>query len=118
MIRITQDQMDALALDQQARFADRVVTHLKEHFPDAAVLAPTELHAGVLKQIANAEGYGLYLEQEQAAYVTSAWLMGEDFDTRMPAAESVLSAAALTGEEKRQWLEEFTRKIFTCLEKN
>ena len=117
MMRLRSEQMDALATDQRERYADRVAAHLREQFPDAAAMPWNELRTGVVAQIAKAETHGLALEQEQATYVTASWLLGDDFDSRMPAAEATLSSAKLTGEEKRQWMEEFTREVFARLEK-
>lgn len=117
MFQLRSEHMDAFARDQREAFADRVAAHLREHFPDAAALPWQELKAGAAKQVRKAEGYGLELEQELATYATSAWLLGEDFDQRMPAAGAVLSSVKLSGEEKRQWLEEYTREIFARLEK-
>jgi hypothetical protein len=115
MVNIREQQMDEFARNQREGFVDRVTVHLRAHFPDAAVVPWAELRAGVAAQIARGERYGLELEQENAVYVTAAWLLGEDFDTRMPAAEAVLSSPNLSGEEKRRWLDEFTRELFMRL---
>ena len=118
MYKVRSAQMSAFEKDQYERFIDRITAHLREQFPDAAALPVDELRIGVAAQLKRADEYGLDLEQEQAIYATSAWLLGEDFDKRFPAAEAVLSSSRLTSFEKQQWLEEFTREIFARLEKS
>jgi|WetSurMetagenome_2_1015567.scaffolds.fasta_scaffold1063471_1 hypothetical protein len=118
VFKLRPETMHAFERDQHRRFVDQVSAHLRKEFPDAEALPGEELRSGVVVQLRKAEGYGLETELEQATYATSAWLLGDDFDTRFPAAEAVLNSARLTSEEKRQWLEDFTREIFARLEKN
>jgi hypothetical protein len=115
--KVRSEQMKAFERDQHERFVDLVTAHLREEFPDAEALPIEELRAGVATQLDHAVEYGLDTELEQATYATSAWLLGEDFDKRFPVVEAVINSARLTSEEKRQWLEEFTREIFSRLEK-
>jgi hypothetical protein len=116
VFRLRSETMHAFERDQHERFVDLVTAHLRQEFPDAEALPIEELRAGVVVQLQKAEEYGLETELEQAAYATSAWLLGEDFDARFPAAEEVLSSPSLASEEKRQWLEDFTREVFARLE--
>jgi hypothetical protein len=116
MITFRKDQLDALSRNQEKRFVDRLVAFLQQQFPDAAAEPANKLRPGVEEQTRKAGKYGLELEQEQAVYVTSAWLLGADFDTRFPAAAEVLPSPQLSGEEKRAWLEEWTQEMFNRLE--
>ena len=110
--------MTAFQRDQQERFIGLVTAHLRKEFPDAEAMPPDELRTGVAAQLRKADTYGLETELEQATYATSAWLLGEDFDTRFPAAEAVLTSTRLTSFEKCQWLEEFTCEIFKRMEES
>jgi hypothetical protein len=117
MIQIRESQICALATDCRTRFADRVTTFLQQHFPDAAKLPRNELHCGVVKQLANAGAYGLESEQQQATYAAAAWLLGEDFDARIPAVKAVLDSHETSGEYKSRWLADFAQQMFAILER-
>jgi hypothetical protein len=117
MIVFRKEQLDSLSRNQENRFVDRLVAFLQEQFPDAAAEPVHELRPGVEDQTRKAAKYGLELEQEQAVYVTSAWLLGADFDAHFPAAQHMLESPDYTPEQKSDWLEAWTVKMFEELEK-
>jgi hypothetical protein len=63
---------------------------LQSSFPNAAAMQNSELMPGVVRQVQNAEQYGLVTEQQIAKYVIAAWCFGEDFDKRFHGANRIL----------------------------
>ena len=109
--------MDALKLALERAFLLRLVQFLRNQFPDAVTAPQKELEAGVERQIKQARGHGFLAEQDIATYVTSAWLLGEEFDREFPAVAEVLESISPV-DEKANWLEQFTETIFRELEKD
>jgi hypothetical protein len=71
---------------------------------------------GVRAQIARAGGYGLTTERQVATYVSTAWILGIDFDTRMPYFRDVLRAGALDPDRKAEILADHTEEITATLQ--
>ena len=101
MLRFSQEQLAAFGDDA---FAEQLTDFLRERFPDAAAQ----------EQIDRGHSYGLHSQRQLAVYVTTAWLLGADFDTKFPAAEEMLSSHR-SGSAKQQWLSEFTQELFKSL---
>jgi hypothetical protein len=116
MLVINTEQLGTLDKVAEADFVGRAATFLIESFPEAANLPAEELVAAVGRQIDKAKGYGLASERQAAAYLISAWLLGEDFDSRFPAARIALSVTDMSADEKAKWLEEWTVELFRTLE--
>ena len=72
------------------------------------------MKTAVQEQIDRGHSYGLHSQRQLAVYVTTAWLLGADFDTKFPAAEEMLSSHR-SGSAKQQWLSEFTQELFKSL---
>ena len=115
MILIRKEIMDALGQSAWTDFARRLVAFLQGQFPDAAEQPRESLVKGVRGQIAAARGYGMVTEQDIAIYVTSAWLLGGEFDREFPAVAEMMASEA-PPETKAEWLEEFTNEVFEGLE--
>jgi len=99
-------------------FAQRFREVLVEAYPArAGRIPPSELEAQILKQARNAEEYGLLSEQPVATFVMTAWLLGPDFDEKIPAVQEQLSSNRLTENEKAEWLERFSVLLLQTLEK-
>ena len=114
-MQIRKGQMDAFEQAANRDYEMRLVRFLQSQFPDAAREREASLVDGVRPQIANARRYGLLTEQQIATYVTSAWLLGSDFDGEFPAAREMLISGA-PADEKSDWLARFTKALFEQLE--
>ncbi|KHD11469.1 hypothetical protein PN36_29115 [Candidatus Thiomargarita nelsonii] len=68
------------------------------------------------EQVSKARSYGLETERQIANYVTTAWLLGQQFDTEFPAAQEMLNSSNYSHDEKSLWLEQWTEQIFATLE--
>jgi hypothetical protein len=117
-LKIREEQMDALAEPRAREFAERLAGFLCEQFPEAAGEPPGEFRAAVREQVEKADVYGLSTEQQAAAYVTCAWLLGPDFDAEFPAAQEMLASADYTPDEKAEWLGEWTEAMLAALEQD
>lgn len=116
MITIRAFQMDAFSKAADAAFEKRVVDFLQGRFDDARAMPRPELTEGVRAQIARAGGYGLTTERQVAIYVTTAWILGIDFDTRMPYFRDVLRAGAIDPDRKAEILADRTEEIIATLQ--
>jgi hypothetical protein len=113
MIRISSDQWASMG---RARFDERMISIIRAFHPDlCASLDDGELAAMIHEQAAKATHYGLADERSAASYVYAAWLMGEEFDTRIPAVAQVLGSPALDAENKARALDDFAVAVFSAL---
>jgi hypothetical protein len=113
---IRKDQLNEMAVPGIALFIERAVVFLYENFPESLDEDPNELTEAVGSLIEKAETYGLVTEQQVMTYITSAWLLGLNFDKEFPAAKKTLSSKDLTPDEKADWLAKWTEKIFAAFE--
>jgi len=67
------------------------------------------------RQAAKAERYGLTDEHSAATYVYTAWLMGEEFDTRIPAIAQILNDRRMKAMDKAKALANCSRLVFRTL---
>jgi hypothetical protein len=116
LLRLRPAQMRAFARASEDRFADRLVSFLQEQFPDAAGEPRGSLRAAVVEQLGRAREYGFVTETQLTTYVVTAWLLGAEFDSDMPAARHMLRSQMHTPDDKALWLERFTEKLFRTLE--
>jgi hypothetical protein len=114
-VLIRKEQMNAFQQATDSIYEMRLFHFLQNQFPDAAREAEVSLVEGIKAQIAKARGYGLLTERQIAVYITSAWLMGGDFDQEFPAAREMLRSN-VTPDDKSDWLERFTEELFDRLE--
>lgn len=113
---LRKEQLTFLNEHQAATYELRLTRFLREQFSDAAEADPAELRCEVASQIRKGRVYGCEDEQDAAAYVITAWLLGTDFDARFPAARDLLRSS-LSGKMKARFLEEWTKEIFQELER-
>jgi hypothetical protein len=97
-------------------FEDRLVHFLHETFPDSLEMPEGELEAAVGRLVSGASSYGMTDEASIAVYVTTAYLLGEHFDTQFPAAADILNDRSYPAGEKAELLKNWTRQLFEALE--
>ena len=97
-------------------FDARLIAIIRRNHPDQATRMD---FAGVVgafhRQAAKARHYGLTDEHSAATYVYTAWLMGEEFDTRIPAVAQILNDRRMKAQEKAKALSNFSRLVFRTL---
>ena len=114
MISISQGQWDRLG---RSDFESRMIAVLREQFPaQTAGLGDDQLAAPMPALVARAAGYGLVDEQSAAIFVLNTWLLGPDFDQRIPALQQILSAPQLSPGTKADALTNFSVTVFHELE--
>jgi hypothetical protein len=97
-------------------FEDRLLAFLHETFPDSLEMREGELQRAVRRLLEKATGYGFSTESEIAVYVTTAYLLGENFDTEFPAASDMLLSPEYASYQKADFLQTWTRHLFDTLE--
>lgn len=118
MLTIRKNQMGTMAVPGITLFLERAVNFLYENFPESLDEDPEELTEAVGGQLEKADSYGLVTEQQAMTYITSAWLLGPDFDTEFPAAQETLISKDFSPDEKSEWLAEWTESIFASFEED
>jgi hypothetical protein len=108
---------DQVVLFGESASIDKVTTLLIESDPKASkVLASPEGKKILRQQFEKAQGYGLTSELDIGRYLITAWLMGLDFDTRLPAMQEILSAPNGTSEQKADAIEKVSVALFKTLQ--
>ena len=113
MNQISSEQYAQLGRDS---FDARLIAIIRRNHPDQAEKMdfPTVVRA-LRRQAAKAQHYGLTDEHSAATYAYTAWLMGEEFDTRIPAVAQILADRRMKAPEKAQALSNFSRLVFRTL---
>lgn len=113
MNQISREQWNRLGQDS---FDARMVAVLRRHHPEqvARVDFPVLVDA-IRRQVVRARGHGLTDERSVATYVHAAWLLGEEFDRRIPAISQILADTTMTAAGKARALADFSRLVFRAL---
>ncbi len=117
-MKISDQQLTTLSDIDQTNYIEKFVEFLQSEFPDAKKLSNDILTPVVLEQITNAHSYKLITEQQISNYITTAWLLGQNFDTEFPAAQEMLISDEYSATDKVKWLSEWSIEMLTTLEEN
>ena len=113
MNQISSEQWNQMGRDS---FDARLIAIIRRNHPEqAAKMDFAALVGAFRRQAAKAQHYGLTDEHSAATYVYTAWLMGEEFDTRIPAVAQILADRRMKATEKAKALSNFTRLVFRTL---
>lgn len=82
---------------------------------DIEAMDQDELMRILQEQMGVARQYGLTKALSIATFVMAAWVLGVQFDTKMPAVYECLSNQDLTEQDKTTWLEQYTTTLLTKL---
>ncbi len=116
-MKIRKEQMDSFEQAELTKFAARIADFLQSEFPEAKEIPVKELRTVVYEQVTRARTYGLETEQQIANYVTTAWLLGQEFDTEFPAAQETLKSDKYSADDKSYWLVLWTKERFATLDR-
>ena len=100
-----------------ANFLERAVKFLYEKFPESRKEDPDKLTDMVGVQLDKADSYGLATEQQVMTYITSAWVLGPNFDKEFPSARETLNSKRTTPDKKADWLAKWTEKVVAGFKK-
>lgn len=115
MTSITQAQWDKMGQDS---FDARLIAIIRKHHPEQAARMPfPDLVAAIHRQVAAAKRYGLNDELSAATYAYAGWLLGEEFDRRIPAIAQILKERSMTCKDKADAIGNFCKLVFRALEK-
>ena len=113
MIHITSEQMARMGW---LAFEARLVALVRECYPrQCAHLDNEQMRVAIRPQMARARQHGLTDERSMATFVNAAWLLGENFDERIPALAQVLAAPTLAAADKARAIDDFQRSVFHAL---
>jgi len=113
MNQISREQWKQLGRDS---FDARLIAIIRRNHPEQARTMDFAATVGAFhRQAAKALHYGLTDEHSAATYVYTAWLMGEEFDTRIPAVAQILNDRRMKAAEKARALGNFSRLVFRTL---
>ncbi len=113
MNQISSDQWKQLGRDS---FDARLIAIIRRNHPEQAAKMDFASMVGAFhRQAAKAQHYGLTDEHSAATFVYTAWLMGEEFDTRIPAIAQILNDKRMKAIEKAKALANFSRLVFRTL---
>jgi hypothetical protein len=114
MVTISQAQWDKMGQDS---FDARLIAILRKNHPEQVGRMPfADLVEAIHRQSAQAACYGLHDERSVATYVYTAFLMGEEFDRRIPAINQILRERKMPSPRKAQALTHFSTLVFHTLE--
>ena len=113
MNQISSEQWKQLGRDS---FDARLIAIIRRNHPEQAAKMDFASMVGAFhRQAAKAQHYGLTDEHSAATFVYTAWLMGEEFDTRIPAIAQILNDKRMKAIEKAKALANFSRLVFRTL---
>ena len=113
MNQISSDQWNRMGRDS---FDARLIALIRRNHPDqAAKMDFGGLIGAFHQQTAKARHYGLNDEFSAATYVYTAWLMGDQFDTRIPAIAQILGDKNMLATDKARALGNFSKLVFRAL---
>ena len=113
MNQISSEQWKQLGRDS---FDARLIGIIRRNHPEQAAKMDFASVIGAFhRQAAKAQHYGLTDEHSAATFVYTAWLMGEEFDTRIPAIAQILGDKRMKAIEKAKALANFSRLVFRTL---
>jgi hypothetical protein len=113
MVTITRTQWDRMGQDS---FDSRLVALIRRNHPEQASRVPfADLVAAIHRQVAQAQCYGLRDERSAATYVYAAWLLGEEFDRRIPAVAQILQERRMPASDRAAAIGNFAKLVFRTL---
>ena len=113
MHQISSEQWTQMGRDS---FDARLIAIIRRHHPEQASKMDFASVVGAFhRQAAKAQAHGLTDEQSAATYVYTAWLLGEEFDTRIPAIAQILGDPHMKAIDKARALANFSRLVFRTL---
>ena len=117
-MQIRTEQMEEFSRAELTKFEARIADFLQNEFLDVQKIPREELMPVIHEQVSKARSYGLETERQIANYVTTAWLLGRQFDIEFPAAQEILKSSEYSPDDKSEWLAQWTTEMFSALEGN
>jgi hypothetical protein len=105
--KIGERQHTAFREDAERRYVASVADFLKKNVAEAAEDKPEALHAFVAAMVKRAKSYGMVTKPDAAVYVTTSYLLGENFEDHFKVAREVLDSS-LPAPDKAEWLQQAT----------
>ena len=114
--KIGEQQHEAFREDAERRYVASVAEFLTKNVPEAAADKPEVLNVFVAAMVKKAKGYGMNSQRDAAVYVTTSYLLGENFEEYLRDARQVLGSS-LPPQDKAEWLQQATVLLFVQAER-
>lgn len=115
MLSIAPEQLNALSTQS---YAARMRKYLNSSFEESQQVPADIMEEVIIKQTKQARLYNITLETDLTAYLSAAWLLGEDFDTKFQTVKDVLQNDILPASDKAEFLWDFTKQSFAILQES
>ena len=101
----------------QHSFESRMSALIRQNHPrQAAALDDETLANEIRRQLGRATHYEMTDELSAATYIYAAWLMGPEFDQRIPSVAQILGSPDLSALAKANALDNFIVTVFHALD--
>ena len=98
------------------QFGQRMAQVLATVDPAApAALQTPDGQAMLWQLVQRAQGHGLHAELDIGRYLVCAWLLGPDFDTRLPAMQQILAEPRLSPSQRADAIERLAGTVMDTL---
>ena len=112
MLLLDNNQIKTIGL---GAYALRMRKYLNDAFEDSKQVPAQKMEETIIKMTKQAAIYNMTLETDLAAYISAAWLLGLDFDTKFLTVNKTLQSDNLSGIEKAEFLWQFIEDSFEIL---
>ena len=92
MLQITQEQLDVMGSSKLPEFFQYVANYIKAEFPEFYIEKQDTLLQWVSKVYMKAKKYQINTVKNHIKYVNYCCLFGDDFDTKYPFANAILTS--------------------------
>lgn len=114
-MKIRKEQMVIFGQIELSKYELRIAEFLQKEFVDAGKMRSGELTSAIHDQVIRSQVYGFETEQQIACYVTTAWMLGPNFDTEFPGAQDILTSGK-KADDKTRLLSQWTEELFSILD--
>ncbi len=105
--KIGERQHTAFREDAERRYVASVADFLRKNVAEAIKDEPEALLAFVAAMVKKARDYRMATRRDVAVYVTTSYLLGENFEDHFEVARQVLDSS-LPSSDKAEWLQQAT----------
>lgn len=111
MLKITQEQLDIMGEYKLPAFFQQVVAYINKEFPDFQKERQVDLTSWVTSTYYQAKKYNINTEKGHIKFVNYCCLFGDDFDTKYPFANTILTSDATPNSKMAELKDAFINEL-------
>lgn len=111
MLKISQEQLDIMGEYKLPIFFREVVTYIKKEFPDFQKDRQNDLTTWVTATYYKAKKYKINTAKGHMKFVNYCCLFGDDFDTKYPFANTILTSNATPNSKMAELKDAFINEL-------